>query len=80
MREYQVDPVDAVPGRWYLHPRWGKMLCAGTSDKQTLLPAFVWREKRGESRLAFLSASGGLLKEAVEQSWQDELSVLASAE
>ena len=53
--EESVVPSEATPGRWYYSPKWGRVLCCGTSEPGVWIPAFAIHEVNGKTRLRFLT-------------------------
>lgn len=60
----------AVAGRWYIHPKWGKMLCCGTTggDWKT---AFAFRNEYGQTTLKFIG-DNERIRASGSQSWDPE--------
>ena len=61
-------PSECVPGRWYEHPRWGRVLCCGTGDSEVWLPAFAVRDDEKRTKLKFMADTHNILSEC-DQSW-----------
>jgi hypothetical protein len=61
-------PSKCVPGRWYEHSRWGRVLCCGTADADVWLPAFAVRTNDKRTALKFIADSQNFLTPC-DQSW-----------
>ena len=69
-----ISTCGAVPGVWYQHEKWGKMLCCGTSNPQIWLNSFAIRNQAGRTRLKFIR--GESLTKSQVQSWEPEPDML----
>jgi len=61
-------PSECVPGRWYEHPRWGRVLCCGTAEADLWLPAFAVRTSDKRTSLKFIADRNNFLEQC-SQSW-----------
>jgi hypothetical protein len=65
-----IAPLEAIPGKFYDSPKWGRVLCCGTADPEQWIPAFAVRID-GETELRFLHDRHGIALSPI-QAWDNQ--------
>lgn len=65
-----IAPLEAIPGKFYDSPKWGRVLCCGTTDPERWIPAFAVRID-GKTDLRFFGDQHGIALSLI-QAWDNQ--------